>query len=429
MPRIERKLNENGEILCNTCPVILTAINCDKNRYTCKSCRKTQASLKATENANKVITITEKICSGQCALSLPITDFEFMKANGNHRNECKKCIKTKRANASKKDKSEIIDNVKDKFKKCIECKVEKLITENFGIHTNNFRNVCKSCYNKKKYYDVYRVKKRVQDEPAFIAHNTKIHALWVEKNKEHYTQYMKQYGKSLSGILSMYRLERYISLKNDFSSTKEYEDFLTNMISDNCFYCGFKDEKYYNGIDKIDSSIDYTKENSVSCCYICNFMKNTMDIGSFLRKVREIAIFNKQVINLPEEFCQELKYHSDIELIGGSAAYYDYKRRANNKLIQFDLTDTLFNELIKQDCYLCGLSGDNGIGIDRKDNNIGYTIENCYSCCSYCNYMKKCHNYDDFLLYIKNITMYSTSEYHNDLSNSCSPRRACNLPI
>ena len=40
-------------------------------------------------------------------------------------------------------------------------------------------------------------------------------------------------------------------------------------------------------------------------------------------------------------------------------------------------------------------------GIDRKDNNIGYIIENCVSCCGICNRMKMDMSYDDFLNHIR----------------------------
>jgi hypothetical protein len=61
-----------------------------------------------------------------------------------------------------------------------------------------------------------------------------------------------------------------------------------------------------------------------------------------------------------------------------------------------------FKILTKQNCYYCGVEPlqeakpanlKNGIylynGIDRKDDNIGYEINNCVTSCKKCNYMKQ----------------------------------------
>ena len=36
------------------------------------------------------------------------------------------------------------------------------------------------------------------------------------------------------------------------------------------------------------------------------------------------------------------------------------------------------------------------MGIDRKDNNKGYTNDNCVPCCGFCNKMKMDHSIDEF---------------------------------
>ena len=72
-----------------------------------------------------------------------------------------------------------------------------------------------------------------------------------------------------------------------------------SLIYKNCNYCGiqpsmyktaqYKDKTiYYNGIDRIDSSIGYTIENCVPCCEMCNRMKNKYNINTFLNKIKQI---------------------------------------------------------------------------------------------------------------------------------------------
>lgn len=42
-------------------------------------------------------------------------------------------------------------------------------------------------------------------------------------------------------------------------------------------------------------------------------------------------------------------------------------------------------------------------GIDRKYSDIGYFKDNCVTCCTRCNYMKREIGYDDFISLIKTI--------------------------
>ena len=44
-----------------------------------------------------------------------------------------------------------------------------------------------------------------------------------------------------------------------------------------------------------------------------------------------------------------------------------------------------------------------GNGIDRIDNNLGYTVQNSISCCKKCNYAKHKMSYDEFIELVTNI--------------------------
>ena len=63
------------------------------------------------------------------------------------------------------------------------------------------------------------------------------------------------------------------------------EDQVENLIERPCFYCG---KEQSNGIDRIDSTKPYTTDNCVSCCSICNRMKNKFSLEIFLDKVEKI---------------------------------------------------------------------------------------------------------------------------------------------
>lgn len=100
-----------------------------------------------------------------------------------------------------------------------------------------------------------------------------------------------------------------------------------------------------------------------------------------------------------------------------SYVFNNYKQSAKKNDRAFDLSRELFEKLISSDCYYCGLppsikrdSYNNRDkesfyynGIDRKDNNQGYIIENSVPCCTECNFLKKDYNEKEFLELIKRI--------------------------
>jgi hypothetical protein len=56
-----------------------------------------------------------------------------------------------------------------------------------------------------------------------------------------------------------------------------------------CFYCGSEIENI--GLDRVDNSQGYTKDNIVPCCTTCNFMKRTMGVDEFISHCRKIAYY------------------------------------------------------------------------------------------------------------------------------------------
>jgi hypothetical protein len=80
------------------------------------------------------------------------------------------------------------------------------------------------------------------------------------------------------------------------------------------------------------------------------------------------------------------------------AMYTGYRRNAEKRGVAFDLPYEVFASLVKLPCFYCaaaprGMRVSGGYkpianGLDRADNNLGYTKENCVPCCSDCNYEK-----------------------------------------
>ncbi len=83
--------------------------------------------------------------------------------------------------------------------------------------------------------------------------------------------------------------------EREWSLTDEQAEVL---FQEKCFYCGVEPSNTktvdnsiytYNGIDRIDNSIGYTVNNSVSCCTKCNMMKSTMSAEEFTGHAERIA--------------------------------------------------------------------------------------------------------------------------------------------
>jgi len=77
-----------------------------------------------------------------------------------------------------------------------------------------------------------------------------------------------------------------------------------------------------------------------------------------------------------------------------------YKNGAKKRGVKYELTEKQFAEITKQNCYYCGVRPHriikyrecNGAyiynGLDRVNNDEGYTVKNVVPCCKICNWAK-----------------------------------------
>lgn len=83
---------------------------------------------------------------------------------------------------------------------------------------------------------------------------------------------------------------------HDFKLTpEEFRD----LINKDCYYCSSAPATkrtsgnsfiIYNGIDRVDNTKGYTKDNTVPCCKCCNQMKLSMTSEQFINKCENIVI-------------------------------------------------------------------------------------------------------------------------------------------
>jgi hypothetical protein len=93
------------------------------------------------------------------------------------------------------------------------------------------------------------------------------------------------------------------------------------------------------------------------------------------------------------------------------------KSGAKSKNRDFTLTISDIESLVFSNCYYCNKEPSRYIkhtrdnaqvkvpvnGIDRYDNNKGYTLENSVPCCKECNFLKRAYHGDEFITKITDI--------------------------
>lgn len=85
------------------------------------------------------------------------------------------------------------------------------------------------------------------------------------------------------------------------------------LVTGDCFYCGdgpsstfsFKNRKQllgthsdfkYNGIDRIDSNLDYIMDNAVTCCKTCNRAKSDLPVEEFYTWIKRLTVFQESTL-------------------------------------------------------------------------------------------------------------------------------------
>lgn len=85
--------------------------------------------------------------------------------------------------------------------------------------------------------------------------------------------------------------------------------------------------------------------------------------------------------------------------------------------LAWDLSRAACEEIMQSPCHYCGRVGANRQmkrdreirynGPDRKNNLLGYTLENVLPCCGVCNRAKNAMSYEDFLAWIDAVVVHA----------------------
>lgn len=272
--------------------------------------------------------------------------------------------------------------------------------EKYMTRYNRPSKVCKSCNKSQKKQD---------DKRSDRVRNYKIEKI------NNLPRYYKEY---ITG-----------AIERGYSIEIQFEDF-KDLVLKPCYYCKIIKENEINGVDRVDNSKGYSKDNCVPCCSVCNRMKLIYHPSFFITKCKLIS----KTISTPDDFYTEWKEHYTR---GTKQNYKTFKYSAEIKRnIPVKLTEDEWNSLIFQPCHYCGYTQTHGIGLDRLDNSIReYSLENVKPCCGSCNLMKGEMSYQDFLDKTKQIadawpdtTCFEPIVKQKDAFKEASKKVASNAP-
>jgi hypothetical protein len=101
------------------------------------------------------------------------------------------------------------------------------------------------------------------------------------------------------------------------------------------------------------------------------------------------------------------KYQSDHAREPGRR-YQKLFFKAKHEERAFNIDEITYVELISQPCVYCGgMLPESGCGLDRINNNLGYTLNNVVPCCGACNQIRNVHlTYDEMKVAMKAIVEY-----------------------
>lgn len=176
----------------------------------------------------------------------------------------------------------------EQIKKCSCCKVEKPITDFYDKKDNKDGKdyYCAYCrkQSRKKYADKNRV--RIREE-------------W-HKTKHIYSKKRKEYRKNHPEEVRKKDKERHAQENNLYINAKAKNkkrgvafnltllEFCAIRETKACFYCTGPLPVQGYGIDRVDSSKPYEKDNCVPCCTFCNIAKSNHSKDTFLSKIEMI---------------------------------------------------------------------------------------------------------------------------------------------
>lgn len=234
------------------------------------------------------------------------------------------------------------------------------------------------------------------------------------------------------GLCSMHRrrkhnrhvLERLTCSVEDCKASAEENGKcnMHNFVKQDCVDCG--EEGFCSGLCKTCYYRKYQKERYHKVCEDINVKCVVEDCskhrvnGEYCSKHYQQHMSNK--IDLEDSCsiknCNKAKYLKDLcynhyvkqipsySSLSGKYSQLIYNAKCRNIEVNIDFIE--YQKLTEHNCFYCNKKlGNTGHGLDRKNNNLGYTVDNCVPCCGTCNRLKnKFLTHEETIAIVKTVT-------------------------
>ena len=368
-------------------------LDADYSKSTCEEClvieREKDRARRGSAQKTTALEPNKQICTTCCKT---LDEEQFIGHNAERTKTCASCRDANRIQSTKRDTEH-----RNELARISEQKPERKAVKQ-EWNENNYEKVVLKGLN-------YRQRQIEADVDQYLNKNAENAKQWRDRNPE------KVATNNLNKINSV-ELQYGVYTRSARDKNLEFKltlsDF-TVLTEQPCYYCGTVQERGFNGIDRQNSEIGYITDNCVSCCQMCNYMKASLSVDAFLGRVEHILTHNGRINGrlFPEMFPDYT-----------SASYIEYKNRASKKNLDFILSQDEFDALKQEPCYLCGKTSSlqHLNGVDRLDNNKGYTMDNIKACCFGCNHLKRNYVLEDMLN--KFMDIYSFNITHKQVDHS-----------
>ncbi len=110
--------------------------------------------------------------------------------------------------------------------------------------------------------------------------------------------------------------------------------------------------------------------------------------------------------------CKNKRKPNEAKRITTMLGYYKRNAKIGKQVDEWRLTRKEFENIVKKPCFYCGLFDVNLLsGVDRRDNQLGYTVENSVPCCRWCNWGKNSRTIKEFVEWIERLYVRKGSFY------------------
>ena len=335
----------------------------------CESCLQIE---REKDNKRRGVSIKVTESEKQCSVCCKMYKKEMFQGLHGETHTCKNCRDANKRADEKRDKEHV-----NELARINGSKPERKIVKNAWKEAN---------YEKVALYCIQHRKKMIEkDNDAFHSHNAEVMKKWRDANPE---KVKETNEKKINNIDYSYVNYKRNAESKQLAFEFSKEEF-TEIVKLHCNYCGIIQEKGFNGIDRLDSTIGYIIDNCVSCCAMCNYMKGCLDKDIFIQRVEHIITYNKLADG--KLFPNSFKDYKPI--------YESYILSSEQKRLEFNIEEYVFDKITISPCYVCGKKPtiNHYNGLDRINSAVGYIENNVYSCCANCNYMKSNYSYKQFM--------------------------------